>query len=754
MPNDATYALRQLRRSPAFTAAAIATLALGIGANAAIYAVFDTVLLRPLPVRDPARLVRVARGFTYSDFRALAGAQSVTEGMFATSDFPLHAAILRGRGQARTVNAVIASGDYFRVLGVEAAMGRVFMGADEAQPVGVISDAFWRREFSGARDAIGQTLQINKSAVTVIGVAPPRFAGEKPGNAPDVWVPMGAGAQLMASDWRNGPKSWLTVMARLRPGVSIADAQRAMGVPLEPAAQGTPDLRTRLGKPVAVAMASAGLLLLIACCNLAALVAARGSARSHEIAVRMALGAGRGRILRQLLAESLVLAAIGAVFGLILAIWLARPAAALAAAPVEWNWRVLAVTAAIAALTGVLFGIAPAVAATRPETPRATRPRIGRALIAAQVAISLALLSGAGLLGRSLWNLRHQDFGFRADGLIVADLPWEFSPAMMARYAQWRDPALERLRAIPGVRAAALSGFGPMGGAQHTGPLVAPGRKSVPSRIAHVSTGYFETTEIPLAAGRAFTAADRAGTRPVCVLTESAARELFGGGNAVGRFVSQTEQYDAQKAIEVVGVARDVRFASPAERFAPLIFVPLAQSPAPITAALARGGSAAGVRAALQAVDPEIAVASVQPLTAILDAQLGSERVLAMLAACFGGLALVLTAVGVYGVISYAVERRGREIGIRIALGARRGQVSRMVLRDLIIVGAIGVAVGGAGAVAASRAMRGLLFGIAAGDYSMAIAAAFVLAAVAAAAAWLPARRAGRVDPVTMLRQD
>jgi putative ABC transport system permease protein len=765
MPSDAVYAVRQLRRSPAFAAAAILTLALGIGANATIYQVLDAILFRTLPVKNPAQLVKIAPWLSYADYRAIA-AQPVFDGALATSDFPLHAAILRGRGQARTVNAVIVTADYFRVLGISAHAGRVFGETDDRDPVGVISDAFWEREFGRSPAAIGQTLRVNKSAITVIGVAPPRFSGEKQGNAPDLWVPTGLSPQLMASDWRSQPKSWLSAMARLRSGVSVADAQAAVqnAIPglrilVEPGAQGFPELRTRIERPALVAMAAVGLLLLIACCNLATLLLARGAARSHEIAVRLALGAGRGRLIRQLAAENMVLAAIGGALGLALSLWLARPAAAMAGATAEWSWRVAAFTAGITAVTGLLFGTAPAVSATRPLTPRASRPKIGRALIAAQVAVSVVLLSGAGMLAQSLWNLRHQDFGFRADGLVVADLPWEFSPAMMARYEALRRPLLDRLQAVPGARSAALSGFGPMGGAQHTGPFSSAGAYAVPTRMVHVSARYFETTEIPILAGRGFTDADRAGAAPVAVLTETAARAFFGGANPVGKLISGKDVYDPARAVEVVGVARDVRFGTPNEAFSAIVFLPLPQSPAPITSAIVRvsgdsGTAAANVRAAFHEVDPDIAIASVQPLPAVIDASLQQERALAVLANGFAALALVLTSVGIYGVISYAVTRRAREIGIRIALGARRGQVSRMLLREIGAIALAGVAVGGAGAYAASRALHGMLFGIAPGDWSMTAGAAALLGTIAAAAAYLPARRAARLDPMTALRQD
>jgi predicted permease len=775
MPSDAVYAVRQLRRGPAFATAAILTLALGIGANTAIYQVLDSLMFRSLPVRDPARLVRLdlvedgkPRTFSYSEYRDLAARQHAAEGMLAVSDFPLRAAILRRQGQTRTVNAAIVTAGYFHVLGVPAAIGRTFDDADDRAPVAVISDAFWNREFGRSRDVIGQTLGINKSLVTVIGVAPPQFTGEKPGNAPDAWLPMGIAPQLMASDWLSAPKSWLTVMARLRPGVTPVQAQQAFEaaaretghartrIGVAPGSRGIPELQARFESSVLVLMAAVGIVLLVACCNLATLLLARATARSHEISVRLALGAGRARIVRQLLAESVLLATTGGICGLALAQWgsrtLVAEAAGAATIAVDWNWRVPAFAIAVTALATILFGLAPALSATRPTRGVGRRGRaFGRGLIAAQVALSLVLLSGAVLLARSLWNLRHQDFGFRADHLVIADLPWEFNPAMMARYAAIRGPLLERLNALPGVASAALSGFGPLGDAQHTGRIGISGEPTVGARIVHVSDRYFETTGIPIIAGLGITAADRAAALHVAVLSQTAARAVFGGADPIGRSLTD--------GVEIVGVARDVRFAGPSDPFSPLMFVPLTQSPAPITAALVRAtgdpaNAAANMRAAVHAADPDLAVASVRPVPEIVDSQLGRERVLALLAAGFGLLALAMTCVGIYGVIAYAVEQRTREIGIRVALGARGGQVTSMLVRELAWLVCAGAIPGAAGAIAAGRLLRTVLFGIGPHDYLLTVWSAVLLAIVAATAAYLPARHAARLDPMQALRQE
>lgn len=810
MLQDIAYALRQFRRSPGFAVAAILTLALGIGANAAIYEVLDAVVFRSLPVKDPERLVRIQllengkpQSFGYPVYREMAARQQVAEGMFAVSNYPLHAAILRGRGPARTVNAVLATGAYFDLLGVAARTGRTFSEADDrggAPPVAVISDNFCSREFGQGADALGKPLQINKAVVTVVGVAPRGFFGETQGNAPDVWLPMSVAPLAMATDWLNGPNAtWLAVMARLRPEVSPRQAQSAFEtlyrqvaalsdrpsgtaeyrVELKPGSRGIAELQARFESPLLILLGVVGTVLLIACCNLANLLLGRATARTHEIGVRLALGAGRGRLIRQLLTESVLLSVFGSAAALALAHWGAQALVVLAAEGQNWQvtldagWRVLAFTAAVTVAATCLFGVAPALAATRVDLHAALqgsrrgqtggrqRQVLGRVLVVAQVSLALMLLSGAALLVGSLWNLRHQDFGFQDDHVLMAQLPWEFNPRMMARYAALSEPLYDRINRLPGVRSAAFSGFGPMGGDQHTGPLSSPerpSRKSDNNRIVHVSGRYFETMGIRIVAGRGIGEGDRADAPKALVLSETAARQIFGGANPVGRLVTQATRFDAQNAWQVVGVAADVRFANPGEPFGFLIYVPMAQAPAPITAVILRTGgdpalATGNLRAALHELDPEMAVGAIRPLSDTIDTQLGHERLLAMLATCFGLLALTLTSVGVYGVISYAVERRTQEIGIRVALGASRDQVTGVLMKEVGLLVAISAALGGAGAVAVTRGMRTMLFGFGAHDFGLVLAAALLPIGIASLAGFLPARRAARLDPMAALRE-
>jgi len=626
--------------------------------------------------------------------------------------------------------------------------------------------------------------------VTIVGVAPEEFLGETRGNSPDVWLPMSVAPLAMATDWLNAPKaSWLTAMARLKPGVSIAQAQAALAalctqlapsagyrVELASGSRGIAQLQTRFESPLLVLMAVVGTVLLIACCNLANLLLGRATARAQEIGVRLAIGAGRGRIIRQLLTESLLLSMLGAVAAVAVAGWGARALVTLASEEQGWRlalsvgWRVPAFIAAVAVAATCVFGVAPALAATRLDLNAALRGHsrgltggrmTGKLLVVAQVSLALVLISGAALLTRSLWNLRHQDFGFHGDHVLTAQLPWEFSPRMMARYAALSQPLYDRVNALPGVRLAALSGFGPMGGDQHTGGLSSaerPAEKSDNTRIVHVSPQYFETMGIPIAAGRGIGVDDRASAPKVAVLSETAARTIFGGANPIGRLVTQGNRFDAQSAVQVVGVARDVRFASPAEPFGFLVYLPMTQAPAPITSVILRTSgdpalAAGNLRAALHALDPDMAVGTIRALSATIDAQLSRERLMASLATCFGLLALVLTCVGVYGVISYAVERRTREIGIRLALGGTRAQVTGALMREVATLVGASVALGGTGAVLMTRAMRTMLFGFGPNDYGLLLVVGLVLAAVAATAGLVPARRAAGLDPMAALRE-
>jgi predicted permease len=807
---DLRYALRQMCANPGFAAAAVLTLALGIGANTTIFQLLDSIVYRPLPVPEPNRLVLLkvrANGtlgdFSYPVYREMAARQNVADGVYASTYAPVIQSTLRTGSETKKVNATLVSGNYFRVLRAAVPLGRTLTPADDtptAPPVAVISDAFFAREFSRKSGIVGRTIEINRVPITVIGVAAPSFYGDALSFNIDAWLPMSLQPRVMHQELlKDTQTTWLTAVARLKPGVSMARAQAALNalfhqvstgslpqdsIQLSSAARGITLLQDQYEAPLLLLMAVTALALLIACCNLANLLLGRGAARIHELGVRLALGAGRWRVVRQLLTESLVLSAIGSVAALALASWAWRALVATVYgdgsalhASSDAGWRLLAFAGGVAALSTSFFALAPALAATRvdirsalsnnlrSQTAGPSRQLFGKALIVTQVSVSLLLLSGAGLLLRSLYHLRHQDFGYRTQGVLVADLPLQFddaeSDADRARHAAIKQPLFDRVNALPGVQSAALSFLGPMSSGQWTGRLSTPqheGKDSQPVRMVAVSPRYFETMGIKLLAGRAIAAEDRAKTAKVVVLTQTASRKLFGAANPLGRFVSAGDKYDAADAMQVVGVANDMRFADPRDPFGALAFIALAQEEdAPVTNIVlhAQGDSAryaGAIREIMRELDAAQSVGAITRLSDQIDDKLDTDDAVAKLTGAFGILALALTCIGIYAVVGYAVARRTQEIGIRLALGASRASISNTIIRDLGKLLAIAALLGCAAALAAARALRDTFFGIGPLDLAVPIAAAALLSAVAILAAYLPARRAARLDPNQALR--
>jgi predicted permease len=793
LAQDLAYAFRQLRASPGFAAVAVLTLAIGIGANLAIYQVLDAVLFHDLPVRDPAGLVQVQllednepTRVAFPLFREIAAHQQVLDGFFATSDFPV-----RTDGGAK---GHMATGGYFRTLGVTARIGRVFTEVDDrpgTAPVAVLNDRFWRRNFAADPAIVGKTLQLRGAVATIIGVTPPEFFGETPGGSPDFWVPMSLQPILTPGDRINGASySWLSMLGRLRPAVNARQAEAALAplfqpdahltvtragktyrIGVAPASRGIGDLAARFERPLWLLMGMVVLVLAMLCSNLANLLLGRATVRAHEIGVRLALGAGRGRIARQLLTESVVLSAIGVAVALPLAVWGASTLVAAAAVgpglPLAPGWRLALFAAGTAIFCTCVFGMAPVIAAMRVnvhaalQTHRRTtagsdRRVFGNALVVSQIVLSLVLISSAGLFARSLWNLRHQDFGMSPDTLLV-DLPVELRRADIQRHTALAQPLYERINALPGVRSAAVSAFGPLNSLIRTAGVSTPERPAQSgdfTRVVYVSARYFETMGLPLLAGRGITADDRAGGAPVVVMNQTAAHALFGGANPIGRLISDAQSFDAKHARQVVGVARDMRFSNARDPFGFVLYIPMAQDPAPVTSIVVRAGAPVALRSAVATVAPDLKVGEIRTFGEAFDAGLGNDKLLAFLAAAFGILALVLSYAGVYGVLTYAVQRRTPEIGIRIALGAGRRDVYRMVLREAMLLAAAGVAAGGAGSIAATRALRTTVFGFAPADYTLPLMAAAVLCLAALAAAFVPARRAARLDPMAALRQN
>ncbi len=812
---DVRYGLRVLMKTPAVTCIAILTLALGIGANTAIFSLADAFLWGRLPVKDPEQLVfvyerlpsgRTQWSFPYTTFERLRDANHSLSGLFAYDDTRVALTI---DGQPEYVVADFVSGSYFDVLGVGAARGRTFTAEDD-QPgrpvVAVISDRYWQRRFERDPAVVGRTTYVGKIPVTVIGVTPPGFFGRKAvGRSADVVLPMFIQPHLALKD-----HDTFAVMGRLKPGVPAAQARedldviyrralmeaagaavspaaaqeiRQRAIQLAPAVRGTTSDGTDLGTQLPILLAVVGVVLLIACVNVANLQLARATARQKEIAVRLSIGAGRGRLVRQLLTESVLLGVLGGALGLLLAGWgvnLLTAVLSMGRSPILFSFsatgRLLSFTAAISLLTGVLFGLAPALAATRVDlTPmfkggaeRSTsgpwRRRLARSLVIAQMALALALLVGAGLLVRTLQRLYTVDPGFEREKVL---LTWVL-PALHG-YDQARESALyrellTRMNAIPGVQSATLSRFRLVTGRPYRDVWV---RRTGPSaeERRHVYCGvvgprFFETMGIALVQGREFSVTDDAAAPRVALISESLARTAFPGGHAIGRqigFEGSRTGADAQ----VIGVVRDLNRRL-VERPEEAVYIPVTQAPpdslGQMNLVLRTTASpvsiTTAVRSAVGSIDKDLPVEGFQTQAQEVDDYLGGRRSLAEILGFFGALALLLAAIGLYGTMSYAVGRRTREIGIRLALGAQRTDMLWMVLREASLQVVAGIAAGAAIALAATRLIASLLFEVGATDPVTFAAAIFVLTATALAASYLPARRATRVDPMASLRYE
>jgi predicted permease len=821
---DTRYALRSMRRSRMYAIVAATSLALGIGANTAIFSLLDQVLLKKLPVEDPDRLVFIDNsggksGGTsappYPGFELMRDHQRTLSGLAAFNENRFKVTI---DGTAEQVSGLTASGTYFDVLGVRPVYGRLLTVADdtafqgEGDAAAVISYGFWTRRFARDPGVLGRRLLVGTNPATIVGVTPPGFTGLQPGAPVDITVPI----RLEGRQLQSRTLWWMTAFGRLKPGVTVDQARAdletlfdtymvSIGQPREkrgyfshielvPAARGLNGLRREFSEPLWILMGVVVVVLLIGCANVANLLVARASARQGEIAVRLSLGAGRWRLVRQLVTEGAVLVAIGTLAGLVVARWGVSLLIGLIASrrqgtllSVDFDVRVLLFTVVIAALTTVLFSLAPALQATRvaaakpgatgataPAGPRALR----RSLVLVQVSLSVALLFGAALFGRTLSNLRDVDMGFRSDGVLTmqveATLPRlteePRTPERRLAHARvgaiWEE-AIARVRQLPGVQSAGVGGMSPFTGRDRGvaiqvlgGPPLADEDRGI--HINQISAGYLEAMGIDVLSGRAFTPQDRGGAPRVAILNESAARKYFGAGSAIGALIRFPGQW-VEDPYEVVGVVRDVRYENlrtPDERMA---YLPAEQSLEPLTSMIVavRGtGTGSGdallpsVRQTMAAAVPGGFVTRVSTLDEQLDGALVRERLLSLLAASFGGLALMLAWIGLYGVMAYGVVRRTREIATRVAIGAPHRAVIWMVVRETLVLVAAGGALGMLTALAAGRYVRTQLFGVTPADPVASIVAILLLFVVAAAAAYLPARRATRIDPMLALRME
>ena len=833
---DIRYALRMLAKSPVFTAIAIGSLALGIGANTAIFTLAKEMLLDRLHVPNPGDLrllnwvapdknsvvhsswgswQRTADGISrsnsfpypvYLELREQNRKQRLLEDLFAFKSIGQVTATVDG--QALAVQAEMVSGNYYHELQVSPALGRAIGPADDADTgagaVVVISDGFWRRAFAGSQSVVGKSIAINGKPFTVIGVNPPDFTGAKgahqsaqlfvPFSIQPVIIPQHGGSILESTTlW------WMQIMARQKAGVSQEHANAAFSaaltasvnglhtakageamptVTVDDGSRGENQAARRYRQPVTVLMSVSGLVLLLACANLANLLLARASSREREMSVRLALGAGRSRILRQVLTESLMLSFAGGAAGFALG-WACRGVIPrLMSQPWDptqmssrMDWGVLAFTASLSLLTGLFFGIAPALQATRAQVSsglkenaaavtRRRRGYAGKAIVVFQVALSTLLVVGAGLFLRTLGNLNHVNPGFRVDHLLLFDLEPPRAAYPPPRNVRLHEEVTQRIAAVPGVEAVTASSTALISGSTTTydwTPLDNPIAKIEGSVMTNFVSGrFFATMEIPVIAGRDFSDADSATSAKVGVVSESLAHKAWGTANPLGRhFKTQDVVYT------VVGVVKDSDYDSLRKTPPPQFFIDYRQAPEAtegLTYEVRTHMSAASLAPALQkavaTVDRNIPMVDVRTQQQQIDATVGEERMFASLTASFGLLALVLASIGIYGVMAYTVARRTQEIGIRVALGARAGQILSMVLGETSRMTILGVFVGIGAALGLTRLVKTMLYGLEPHDPTTLIGAAVILCAVALAAGFTPARRASKIDPITALRHE
>ena len=812
---DLSYGLRSLRKTPAFTAIAVLTLALGIGANSAIFSVINGVLLEPLPFPRSEQLAKIVTRFTgfgleraYLSEPELVDFQREARSFDAVAGFAWRSYSMTGEGDPERVRALRATANIFRVLGVPAARGRVFLPEEDSpghDDVVVISDGLWRRRFGADPAILGRTIALNGVSRTVIGVLPPSFNfGDVASRVAEVIVPLALNLDTLSGRSAH----YLESIARLKPGVPVQRADAEVATIAARLTKAYPvNYPEKLGfgasvlllrdawvgstRPALLVLAGAvGLVLLIACANVANLLLARGEARQRELAVRVALGAGRSRIVRQLLTESLLLALAGAAVGLVLAPWGVN--ALLAVNPqglplvqrVSVDGTVLAVTLALTVATGLLFGILPALQASRSDVQVVLKEsgrgasggrrgqRTRAALVAGQVALAVIVVTGAGLLLKSFWRLQRVDPGFDTSSALAFDVTL---PAV--RYTSdslvvgFFAALLDRLAALPGVDAVGAVTRMPLSGEVTNWDIEIDGRPETGSEapvspnFQIVAGDYFRTMRIPLRAGRTFLASDGGTAPPVVLINETLARQQWQGRSALGVRFRVRGGTPPSPWMTVVGIVADSRQASLREEPRAEYFLPITQ------ARTSAGGAwgamtmimrtrsdpaslASAARRATWSVDPGLALANIRTLRDLVSDSVAQPRFTMLLVLIFGAVALVIAAIGVYGVVAYSVSRRTREVGVRLALGARPTDVLRLIMRQSMVVAVAGIVLGVAGALVVTRALAKLLYGVSANDpWTFGVIAA-LLAFVAALATYVPARGVTRVDPTSALRGD
>lgn len=824
MITDIRYALRMLTKNPAFASIVVLTLALGIGANAAIFSLLDQVLLQSLPVANPDQLVVLSAyetkepdvdySFSYPMYQDLRDRNSVFSGVIARGGTQMNVSY---GDRTERVRGELVSGNFYEVLGVRPWAGRLFTQDDDrapgAHPVAVLSYKFWESRFNKDPNLIGKTILINEQPVTVLGVTPPSFYGVDLSNNPDVRVPLMMTPvfnPLPPTRLKSRRHQWLSVMARRKPDVSAEQAQASLSVLYQqireseaeqlsangtsfnrerfmsqriaaiPGDQGLRHLQVELRTSLWLLFGATCAVLLILCANLANLMMARATVRAQEIAVRLALGAGRLRLLRQWLTEGVVLSTIGGVVGVFIALWIKAGLIAFIPADYRQNlnasfdWRLYAFILGVSILIGIAFSLAPAIQAARQVfapglrfesrsfTPASKLLSLRSGLILVQVALSLPLLVSAALLLRTLQNLRALDTGFGKENVLLASLNPSLNGYSKERTAVFYDDLLARTRTLPGVRFASLASDSPISGGWDQNGIVVEGYtpregERMSCDVTYVSNDYFKSLEVPFLLGRDFDETDRIGAPKVVIVNEKMAKHFFGSTtNAIGKRIGLDEVPD----ITIVGVVKDAQYINLRESLRRHFYLPAKQEATLTNLTLHVKTSsdpnivAEQLRAQLKALDPHLPLYNIKTLSTEIDESLIQERLVTWLSVAFGLLATLLTALGLYGVLTFSVARRTREIGIRVALGAQRRDVFRLIMiRGVILVG-IGVVLGVAASFASSKLLSSLLFGVTPNSVTTLAGVSLVLIVVALLACYIPARRATKVDPLVALRYE